>query len=62
MIVVINTEELTAEIHSTLTGAAKYYGLSTYQIINRIKTGKLHLNTLKFSQSEVIINRKLARK
>ena len=62
MIVAINIEDLTVELHSTLSGAANYYGLSTYQLRNRIKSGKLHMGKLKISQANVIINRKLARK
>ena len=62
MIIALNTEDLTVELHSTLSGAALFYGLSSYQIANRIKTGKLHLKKIKFLQSDVIINRKLRRK
>lgn len=62
MIVVINVHNLDVQVFSTLRIAGKNFGLSSYQVSNRIKSGKLLNKEYKFTQVDLIKDRNKARK
>ena len=62
MIIAINVHNLDVQAFSTLRIAGKNFGLSSYQVSNRIKSGKLLNKEIKFSQVNLIKDRNKARK
>jgi len=62
MIIVINVHNLDVQAFGSMKIAGKTFGLSSYQVSNRIKTGKLLNKEFKFIQVELIKDRNKARK
>lgn len=62
MIIVINVLNLDIQAFGTMQMAGKTFGLSSYQVSNRIKTGKLLNKEFKFVHVELVKDRNKARK
>ena len=62
MIIVINVHNLDVQSFGTMKIAGKNFGLSSYKVSNRIKSGKLLNKEFKFIQVELIKDRNKARK
>lgn len=62
MIIVINVLNLDIQAFGTMQIAGKNFGLSSYQVSNRIKSGKLLKKEFKFVQVDLIKDRNKSRK
>jgi len=62
MIIVINVHTLDIQAFGTMQIAGKNFGLSSYQVSNRVKSGKLLKKEFKFVQVELTKDRNKARK
>jgi hypothetical protein len=62
MIIVLNTINLDVQAFGTMQIAGKNFGLSSYQVSNRIKSGKILNKEFKFMQVDLIKDRNKSRK